>query len=849
MEKIQKTVTPTADAASTGIPVDAPGPLSSDMRARWHSGAAWRAMIHEAQFQGEGFVDMKHEARIRRVLRRVMTAVSRAAAAGTIAVLAWLCLAGGAESFAAANPPVVSNQGPAAAAAPDHVGAKACVRCHKAQYDAWSGSHHELAMQHASAGAVLGDFSNARYTRNGVTTTFAKRGDRFYVNTDGPDGKLHDYEIRYTFGVYPLQQYLVEFPGGRLQALSVAWDSRPKNEGGQRWFHLYPKERIDHRDELHWTRLSQNWNHMCAECHSTRLRKGYDLATDQFRTTWSEISVSCEACHGPGARHVAWADKTPGWETDTAKGLPLLLDERKGASWSFGPTADTAARNRERETTREIDACARCHARRSTLTEDYRHGRPLMDSHLPSLLTQYLYYPDGQIKEEDFEYGSFIQSKMFHKGVTCSDCHEPHSGKLRAPGNATCLQCHRAERFDSPKHHFHPAKSKGATCAGCHMPTTDFMVVHPRHDHSIRIPRPDLSVKLKTPNACNQCHANKNAAWAEAQLQKWYGKDWSPGWHFGETLYDARQGLPTAGQDLVAVALAPKVPDIARATAASLLPGYLDQTVAVALPRLLSDKSPMVRREALDVVDRVPPEHRWRLAGAALSDPVLAVRIEAARVLSVLPRQSLAPEQQQSLDKAVKEYVGAALASAEHPQAHVNLGLLYQRLGQPDQAESAYQQALKIGPAYAAAYVNLADLYRTRRDDANAEATLLKARTAVGENAAVEHALGLHYVRTRQMPKALQALGSAARLQPDDARYGYVYAVALNGNGESKRAMQLLATVHEGHPYDRDVLIALVSFNKIAGNIKAATAYANKLVRIDPRYGSAEQVLRELSTN
>jgi predicted CXXCH cytochrome family protein len=783
--------------------------------------------------------------------------VRRAAALAPI--LASLSFAGGLEALAAgkngpapeqgrvAGTPAAGSQDKAVAAPAEYVGSKACVQCHKTEFDAWKGSHHELAMQHASAASVLGDFSPGRHTYNGVTTTFSKRGDRFYVNTDGPDGKLRDYEIKYTFGVYPLQQYLVEFPGGRLQALGVAWDARPKNEGGQKWFHLYPKEKVDHRDELHWTRLSQNWNHMCAECHSTKLRKNYDVASDRFRTTWSEINVACEACHGPASRHVAWADKRPGWEQDALKGLPLLLDERRDVQWVFSGTADTAARSRQRTTTREIETCARCHARRSTLVEGDADGRPLMDSHLPSVLASPLFYPDGQIKEEDFEYASFIQSRMFHEGVTCSDCHEPHGAKLRAPGNATCLRCHKAEKFDSAKHHFHPAKSKGASCAGCHMPTTNFMVVHPRHDHSIRIPRPDLSVKLKTPNACNQCHADKSAKWADAQMTKWYGPDRATGWHFGETLFEGRQGVPSAGQDLVAVALSPKSADIARASAAALLPGYQDPTVAMALPRLLADKSPMVRREALGIVDVVPPEHRWRLAGAALSDPVLAVRIEAARVLSVLPRQTLTPAQLQARDKAVQEYVAAALTSAEHPQSHVNLGLLYQRLGEPDRAEKAYLEAIRLGPAYAAGYVNLADFYRLQREDARAETTLLKGRAAVGDDAGIEHALGLNYVRSRQMDKAMQSLAKAARLRPDDARYGYVYAVALNDSGEPGKAVKLLEEVNARHPYDRDVLVALVTFHKGMGNAKAATRYAEKLAAMDPRYGSADQLMRQLS--
>jgi tetratricopeptide (TPR) repeat protein len=329
-------------------------------------------------------------------------------------------------------------------------------------------------------------------------------------------------------------------------------------------------------------------------------------------------------------------------------------------------------------------------------------------------------------------------------------------------------------------------------------------------------------------------------------MNKWYGKAWSEDWHFGETLFDAQQGKPV-GQDLIAVAASPQVSDIARATATSLLPAYLDPTVGVVLPRLLSDKSPLVRRAALATVEAVPPQDRLRFAGKLLSDPVLAVRIEAARVLSAVPRESLTLSQQQALDKGVHEYVDAALASAEHPQSHVNLGLLYLGQNQLDKAEQAYLQAIKLDSAYAVAYVNLADLYRQQQRNDKAESTLIAARNATADDAAVEHSLGLQYVRSKQMPLALAALAKAARLQPDNARYGYVYAVALDANGESARAIKLLQEVHTKHPYDRDVLIALVGFSKAQGNTKAASAYAVKLVAMDPRYGSVEQVLQQVS--
>ncbi|MGD8619395.1 MAG: multiheme c-type cytochrome, partial [Gammaproteobacteria bacterium] len=408
--------------------------------------------------------------------------------------------------------------------AADFVGGQACRDCHAAEYSAWQGSHHDLAMQAASEETVLGDFDNASLLHFGVTTSFYRKDGRFMVRTEGPDGKLQDYEIKYTFGAVPLQQYLIEFPGGRMQALGLAWDSRPEAQGGQRWFPLYPDEEISHDDELHWTRPSHNWNSMCAECHSTHLEKNYDPVTRTFSTTWSEVDVSCEACHGPGSDHVAWAERKPGWkQLDTGKGLAITLDERRGIQWKTDPETGKPVRSEPRGSEREIEMCARCHARRSPISSAYVHGEPLLDHYLPRLLEEGMYYPDGQIDDEVYVYGSFIQSRMYHAGVTCSDCHEPHSSALRVPGNGVCLQCHQADKYDRPGHHFHKPQSAGGSCAECHMPPKTYMVVDPRHDHSMRIPRPDLSVKLGTPNACNNCHKDKDAGWADKQVRGWYG--------------------------------------------------------------------------------------------------------------------------------------------------------------------------------------------------------------------------------------------------------------------------------------------------------------------------------------
>src|SRR5205823_4298903 len=209
--------------------------------------------------------------------------------------------------FAAAQATPAAPTEPGQAVVKEYVGAAACGACHAREYEAWSRSHHRHAMQVADAKSVLGNFRDAKFVYAGTTSLFSTRDGRYYVRTDGPDGKLAEFEIKYTFGVAPLQQYLIELPGGKLQALGIAWDSRPKANGGQRWFHLYPDQNLRAGDPLHWTGINQNWNFMCAECHSTRLRKNFDAATGRFTTTWAEIDVACEACHGPGAEHAARA--------------------------------------------------------------------------------------------------------------------------------------------------------------------------------------------------------------------------------------------------------------------------------------------------------------------------------------------------------------------------------------------------------------------------------------------------------------------------------------------------------------------------------------------------------------
>jgi predicted CXXCH cytochrome family protein len=716
----------------------------------------------------------------------------------------------------------------------EYVGRDACGQCHKEQVKLWKGSHHDLAMQYADDETVLADFDNAKFSYAGTTTIFYRKNDRFMVRTDGADGKLHDYEIKYTFGITPLQQYLVEMERGRLQALTIAWDTRAKSEGGQRWFHLYPDEKITHTDELHWTRTNFNWNAMCAECHSTNLKKNYTSETDTYSTSWSEIDVSCEACHGPASKHVTWAKKEPGWEAlNNDKGLPVLFDEHKDVHWKINPETGNAQRSVDRTSEREIEVCAQCHSRRAVISNDYSPGKLFMDHYMPRLLDEGMYFADGQIDDEVYVYGSFLQSKMYHAGVTCSDCHDPHSMQLRQQGNGVCLQCHAADKFDTAKHHFHKAGTEGALCSECHMPPRNYMVVDPRHDHSFRIPRPDLSVDLGTPNACNQCHADKDAAWAVTQVKQWYGKAPSGYQQFATALDAGRNSDANAAKLLADQINNIETPDIARASAISSLSRYLDQATFKVIQQGLKDEDAMVRMASIGALEGLQPSTLVQLIFPLLDDPVRSVRIEAARVLAPVPVGQLQGNQLSIYNKAAGEYIESQTANAERPEAQLNLGNYYAATGELEKAEAAYNKAIQLEDVFIPAYVNLADLYRMQEREADAYKLLQKAKQLAVDNADVHHALGLLLVRQKKTDAALIELGVAASLAPENSRYIYVYAVALNSTARPDEAIEQLQIAHDRFPDNVEILQALISFNRDSGNSFAAERYMKKLEQIE----------------
>jgi len=475
-----------------------------------------------------------------------------------------------------------------------YVGDRSCIACHAKEVKEWKGSHHDLAMMEADEDSVKADFNNSIFTYNGMVSTFYKKDGKYMVNTEGPDGRLHDYEISYTFGIYPLQQYMIKFPDGKVQVLDPTWDNRSKEEGGQRWYHIHPDENVTAGDVLHWTGPNMNWNYMCADCHSTNLKKNYDAQTRSYHTTWDVINVSCEACHGPASEHIAWAKSKE--KKLPHHGFSLSMQYKKGR-WDVNTTTLKAEINRQ-----EIEVCAKCHSRRTQLDEGFKPGEKFHEHYLPVTIDEGLYFPDGKIEDEVYVYNSFLQSKMYAKGVTCSDCHNPHTLNRRAEGDKVCFQCHKEQKYTAKKHHFHKEGSSGASCVNCHMPPRIYMGVDSRNDHSFRIPRPDISVAMpEVPNACNICHKDRNASWAADAVKKWYGKVPVGEQNFAHALQSLRHNMEDAPKQLYAL-LTSDAPTLAKATAIGYLGNYPAKQTYMTVLQMLRRSDAMTRRKALEAL-------------------------------------------------------------------------------------------------------------------------------------------------------------------------------------------------------------------------------------------------------
>ncbi|MDX0953098.1 tetratricopeptide repeat protein [Sinorhizobium medicae] len=738
------------------------------------------------------------------------------------ALLAYAAPVGGAETA----PPYAADQ--LIAPQKGFVDEKTCTSCHAEQAAAFAKSHHAKAMALADDKSVRADFNSVRFERDGVAAEFFRRNGRFFIRTEGPDGKQADFEVKYTFAYEPLQQYLVDIGHGRLQAFDIAWDTQK-----QEWFWLGEGSAAKPGSTFHWTGPFYRWNRTCIDCHSTGPQTNFEPQTNKYQSSYVATSIGCQSCHGGGAKHVEWA--------------------RAKAANASAAAADPGLA--------EVDAntCFACHARRTRLVDGYRPGSAFLDQFSPALLRSDLYFPDGQILDEVFEYGSFQQSKMAKAGVTCFDCHRAHEGTVKTEGNALCTQCHAEtapERFagnnpsgafDTPAHTHHPQGSSGAFCANCHMPERTYMKVDPRRDHSFVVPRPDLSALYGTPNACISCHASQTNAWASEHLDGWYGKAWRERPSIAHAFARAAQNDVAAIESLRRFLTDREQPGIIRGSAIGEMTRLDGAATAADVRVAAGDPDPLVRMGAAEAAANLSADLRLDAIGGLLTDETRAVRVAAARVLGATPSLDVLGAQRRAFDAALGDLSAYVEANADVAETQSSYGSLLFGQGRTDEAEKAFRQAIVLDPTLSGAHINLAEFYRASGDNERSEQTYAEAVAANPDRADLRYGHGLSLVRLKAMPDAIEELTAALRLDPANSRYRTTAAIALDSVGRTDDAFALFGpTTAGGATVDATLLGTAIQLGLKLGRYADTLRFAEALARLQPNDPQIEELVRQL---
>lgn len=667
-----------------------------------------------------------------------------------------------------------------------------CVSCHQQQVSNWIQSDHAKAMSDANSNTVLGDFNNIKTSHFSQKARFYKDKERFYIEFTEA-AKTSTYEVAFTFGHYPLQQYLIPATNGRYQIFPFAWDSRPSSEGGQRWFPNYQEEDIKPNDRLHWQQSLQNWNGMCADCHSDGLTRNYNIKNNSFDTKWDNINVGCQSCHSKMDKH---SDKS-------SKAIALIDDQQQKdqvLSWLLKPgdnvarltnhTGEKASKREKQSRQNFMDTCFACHSLRSPLTDGISPNKAFLDQFSPTLITPPYYHADGQIKEEVYVYGSFLQSKMFQEGVTCLDCHDDHTMKIKTQGNGLCLQCHNADNYQTQKHTHHDLTSEAGQCVTCHMPETTYMGVDARRDHSFKIPRPNLSEEFGSPNACINCHQDKTNNWAKKQITEWFGPINKLS-DLEKDLITLRQSLHQQGSlDLskhIALVNSKELSEINRASALLMLPLSTQMLSDYVVKTWVNSDFPLIRLATAKVGHLLVEQDRLLSYQKLLEDEFKAIRVAAAE--NLINVAGISPE---SIAKAFAELVEYNEISSWRGEGGLNQSLIDIKLGQYNSAIERLKHAIKVDPYFEASYINLLDIYRANQLRVEEQKLYQKALSNIPKSAALQFSYGLYLIRTGDKVSSVLAFKNAVTYQADNSRYAYLYFLALDAIGKTKQAINEL---------------------------------------------------------
>lgn len=716
--------------------------------------------------------------------------------------------------LAACSPPAptskLDEQLASPAALPPDPAAKNCATCHAQAHEQWLLSQHARANRRVDASLDSPAFQPERKLVHGsFVTTMSKAGSNFVFAVSFSNRPAETYVAKAVIGIEPLRQYLVEVPGGRLQTMDVSYDPRSND-----WFNAQGDENRQPYEWGHWRNRSMTWNVQCAFCHMTGLQKNYVISNDSYRTTWKAMGISCVQCHSPA-------------EKPATNGCPVAGKPK--------PSPEIA-----------MDNCASCHARREELTSQFEPGERFNDHYrltLPDMPT--IYYADGQIRDEDFEFGSFQLSKMCNKGVICMDCHNPHSGKLKLPwqNNAVCMQCHAAPGargaipIDPATHSHHADTNSGFQCVGCHMPETKYMQRDPRRDHGFTSPDPRLTIDLGIPNACNRCHADKDAKWADEWTTKWYSNRMDRVTrHRAYAISKAWNGDTSVVGDLVKFTATETIPAW-RATLLGLLTPWSDRPEVFALMNeVATNTNALVRAAAarglagnrlatptLRALQR-DPIRSVRL-DATWSDPEVGgmTELQLAEVNAYLANVQDQPAgalrtaelalQRGRNDEAEKWARKAAEWDPSAAPQHA-LGRILHAVGKSQEGLTAMQRATQLAPQEAGFHFDLALLYAELERGTDAMASLKNAVAADPRFGRAWYNLGLSQASFDQLDDAIKSLQKAGGLLPDSPEPPYARATILmrqDKKAEACAAAELALRIAPNYTPARELIEAIQS--------------------------------------
>ncbi|MDN3476821.1 multiheme c-type cytochrome [Pseudoalteromonas sp. APC 3355] len=649
-----------------------------------------------------------------------------------------------------------------------------CSSCHSKEVSDWQQSHHANAMAKATTDKVLGDFNNVTVEHFSQKALFYTKGNEFLIDLTENNTK-QTYKVSYVFGFTPLQQYLIEVEQGKYQVFPFAWDSRDAKEGGQRWYANYESEDVKPNDRLHWLQPLQNWNGMCADCHSDNLERNYDVEKDVFDTHFSNINVGCASCH---------ADLSKDHKTNP---LPKInkVKPTNMSGWKITGNNNIATWHGEERDNSFMETCYACHSLRSPLTDGFSSDKHFLDQFSPSFLEPNLYHADGQIKEEVYVFGSFKQSKMYEAGVNCLDCHDKHTMKIKSQTNGLCLQCHKSSEYDVPKHHRHKQASQGSQCVNCHMPTNRYMGVDDRRDHSFKIPRPDISIIYDTPNACTQCHDDKTNEWANTALESWHGKA-APLSNKEHAMLALRSANSVPLNIHLGLINDTSLSEIDRASAITYLASTGSVIDDAIISRWVNSPLPLIRLAIAKIGYMLPESERFKSYSKLLTDKFKAVRVAAAQNLSYQNNPS------SELSEAIVELAQSNKVNSWRGEGHINQSMLALNKRDVTSAIRYLKKGIDVDPYFDPNYVNLSDIYFRQGNQEKMQALLDQGLAAIPNSAALNYANGMAKIRSNKKVEAIEYFKKSMELEPNNVQYAYLYYLALDNAGLTAKALNEL---------------------------------------------------------